>query len=254
VHTYTQCKLIYLPHSHISNPPPLHSWLWQTCCCWSHPVDRTCRRICMLTSHKSAARVAMMMSTHPHHRLPNAHTRLSDGCGRTYFSWIHPWLKCCGLRQAGADTNCRRLLFQSTASRLTRWPGDVSTRCRHLYRRRPGNEVTRATYGNEVFRRTSSAMTDYPLGTASHSIDAGDDSCSVSAGLRLRQLIDLPVNLLRRLQSELNASAPLIFHLRRSEHIRHHSSVYIGCMFWSESSSRSRWLWWHMALHGTAPS
>ena len=64
--------------------------------------------------------------------------------------------------------------------------------------------------------------TDSPTRTASHVPDTGGRSRSVANGLRQRRaglLVVVPAYLVRRLQSLLNASARLIYHLRHSDHI-----------------------------------
>jgi len=78
-----------------------------------------------------------------------------------------------------------------------------------------------------------------------HSVSASTFQTLVVALIHFRLdygnsvLVGLPVYLMLRLQSVLNAASRLILHLRRSDHISDALICLIGCEFRSEWNSRS---------------
>jgi len=139
---------------------------------------------------------------------------MSLNCDKTEVVW-------CATSRRQHQLPCSAVSVDSTLVKPVRSACDLG-----IYRCRPVDVEPCPANGFVVFRRPPPVAPDPSLSADRHVLDTGLVRTRLDYGNSV--LAGLPVYLVRRLQSVLNAAARLTYHLRRSDHI----SDALACLHW----------------------
>ena len=137
-----------------------------------------------------------------------------------------------------------------------RWrPNHLSAVCpwsRHLHRRRPVDAGARQSNSVAVLRCSPPIAPDPPSGANSHIPDTRNSPSEPATRLRQSELVGITTYLVRRLQSVLNETARLIYHLRPHDHI----TDALATLHWQRVPERVQYkiaVLTYKVLHDSAP-
>ena len=117
----------------------------------------------------------------------------------------------CGYVVLNMPTTASASQFANECRRRICRPCTLGSRPGHLHRRRPGDADSRTEDGIEVLRGASTTTPNPSLGTERNLADTRGRFGIIMTGLwECRAIVGLPVYLIRRLQSVMNASARMI--------------------------------------------